>query len=42
MLIEGALARNPHGRLTTPEDVAQFIALLAKPGSAADWLNGKA
>src|SRR5438876_7364693 len=40
LLIEGALARNPHGRLTTPEDVAQFIALLAKPGSAADWLSG--
>ncbi len=40
LLIEGALARNPHGRLTTPEDVAQFIAILAKPGPAADWLTG--
>jgi NAD(P)-dependent dehydrogenase (short-subunit alcohol dehydrogenase family) len=39
-LIEGALARNPSGRLTTPEDVAAFIALLARPGSAADWLTG--
>lgn len=40
LLIEGALARNPQGRLTTPEDVAHFIALLAKPGPAADWLTG--
>jgi enoyl-[acyl-carrier protein] reductase III len=40
LLIEGALARNPGGRLTTPNDIAHFIALLAKPGSAADWLTG--
>src|SRR5262249_44743519 len=40
LLIEVALPRNPSGRLTTPEDVAAFISLLAKPGSAADWLNG--
>ncbi|HUP27907.1 MAG TPA: SDR family oxidoreductase [Chloroflexia bacterium] len=39
-LIEGALARNPVGRLTTPDDVAHFIALLAKPGPGADWLSG--
>jgi enoyl-[acyl-carrier protein] reductase III len=40
LLIEGALARNPSGRLTTPDDIAHMIALLAKPGSAADWLTG--
>ena len=39
-LVEGALARNPSGRLTTPQDVARFIALLAKPGPGADWLTG--
>ena len=39
-LVEGALARNPSGRLTTPDDVARFIALLAKPGPYADWLTG--
>ncbi|MDQ6695697.1 MAG: SDR family oxidoreductase [Chloroflexota bacterium] len=39
-LIESALARNPFGRLTTPEDVARFIALMAKKGPAADWLTG--
>src|SRR4051812_24666617 len=40
LLIEGALARNPSGRLTTPDDIAHMIALLARPGSAADWLTG--
>lgn len=40
MLIEVAQARNPSGRLTRPQDVAQFIALLAKPGPAADWVTG--
>jgi NAD(P)-dependent dehydrogenase (short-subunit alcohol dehydrogenase family) len=40
LLIEGALARNPSGRLTTPNDIARFIALLAKPGPAADWVTG--
>jgi NAD(P)-dependent dehydrogenase (short-subunit alcohol dehydrogenase family) len=39
-LVEGALARNPSGRLTTPQDVARLIALLAKPGPAADWVTG--
>lgn len=39
-LVEGALARNPSGRLTTPQDVARFIVLLAKPGPGADWLTG--
>lgn len=37
-LAEGALARNPHGRLTVPEDVASLIAVLAGPASA--WLTG--
>lgn len=36
--IELALARNPHGRLTTPDDVAEAIALLSEPG--AYWING--
>ncbi|HKP52557.1 MAG TPA: SDR family oxidoreductase [Chloroflexia bacterium] len=40
LLIEGALARNPSGRLTRPTDVAGFIALLARPGSGADWVTG--
>lgn len=39
-LIEGALARNPSGRLTLPTDIANFIALLAMPGSGADWVTG--
>lgn len=39
-LIQGALERNPSGRLTTPPDVARFIALLAQPGPAADWVTG--
>jgi NAD(P)-dependent dehydrogenase (short-subunit alcohol dehydrogenase family) len=37
-MIEGALQSNPHGRLTTPEDVARAIALLARPESA--WITG--
>lgn len=36
--IEKALERNPFGRLTQPEDVANVFALLAKP--EADWING--
>jgi NAD(P)-dependent dehydrogenase (short-subunit alcohol dehydrogenase family) len=39
-LIEVALSRNPSGRLTLPTDIANFIALLAKPGSGADWVTG--
>ncbi len=39
-LVEGALARNPSGKLTLPTDIANFIALLARPGSGADWLTG--
>ncbi len=38
VLIEGALVRNPHGRLTTPEDVASALVLLASPGAA--WISG--
>jgi enoyl-[acyl-carrier protein] reductase III len=37
-MLEFQRARNPAGRLTTPEDVAEVIALLAKPG--ARWLSG--
>jgi enoyl-[acyl-carrier protein] reductase III len=39
-LIDVALSRNPSGRLTVPTDIANFIALLAKPGSGADWVTG--
>lgn len=31
-------ARNPGGRLTTPDDVAELVALLCRPG--ARWLSG--
>jgi NAD(P)-dependent dehydrogenase (short-subunit alcohol dehydrogenase family) len=37
-MIEVATARNPHGRLTTPEDVAQALVALATP--ATHWING--
>lgn len=37
-MIEGALARNPLGRLTRPSDVADFICLLATDEAA--WVNG--
>lgn len=33
-----ALERNPHGRLTTPEDVARCLVALARPETA--WLTG--
>jgi enoyl-[acyl-carrier protein] reductase III len=39
-LVEMALMRNPSGRLTTPNDVAAFIALMALPSSGADWVTG--
>jgi NAD(P)-dependent dehydrogenase (short-subunit alcohol dehydrogenase family) len=35
---ERALALNPAGRLTTPQDVAAAVALLVEPG--AQWING--
>ena len=37
-LARRALERNPHGRLTTPEDVAQCLVALARPETA--WLTG--
>ncbi len=37
-IAERALARNPHGRLTTPEDVARCLVALAGPGTA--WMTG--
>jgi len=38
VLIEAAKRRNPHGRLTTPEDVADCLIELSKAGTA--WLTG--
>lgn len=35
---QAVLARNPHGRLTTPEDVAQCIVALSGPATA--WMTG--
>lgn len=37
-IVEGALSRNPHGRITTPDDVARAIALLSRPEAA--WITG--
>lgn len=37
-LIDKAQSGNPHGRLTTPEDVAEFVALLSRTDSA--WMTG--
>ncbi|MDP3722049.1 MAG: SDR family oxidoreductase [Candidatus Omnitrophota bacterium] len=37
-MMEFAKQRNPHHRLTTPEDVARAIAILANSG--ADWVTG--
>lgn len=37
-LMEETKARNPFKRMTTPEDVANFIYLLSLP--EADWING--
>lgn len=37
-MLEGALRRNPHGRLTTPEDVARAIRVLSLPGIG--WMTG--
>jgi enoyl-[acyl-carrier-protein] reductase (NADH) len=33
-----AVQRNPHKRLTTPEDVAKAVVALCKPGT--DWITG--
>jgi NAD(P)-dependent dehydrogenase (short-subunit alcohol dehydrogenase family) len=37
-LLDGAQARNPYGRLTTPQDVAAAIGVLAQPGTY--WMTG--
>ncbi|HWP36480.1 MAG TPA: SDR family oxidoreductase [Gemmatimonadales bacterium] len=37
-LFEQAARRNPHKRLTTPEDVAQAVVALCNPGT--DWITG--
>jgi enoyl-[acyl-carrier-protein] reductase (NADH) len=37
-LVESARRRNPSGRLTTPEDVARAVVVLAHPDTA--WLTG--
>ena len=37
-LIEQSKNRNPYKRLTTPEDVANTVYLLAQP--EASWING--
>jgi len=37
-MIEGAQARNPHRRLTTPADVAEAIATLCQQGT--HWVTG--
>jgi enoyl-[acyl-carrier-protein] reductase (NADH) len=37
-LFAGAAQRNPHKRLTTPEDVAKALVALCSPGT--DWITG--
>ncbi len=37
-MLDGALRRNPRGRLTSPEDVARTIRVLSLPGIG--WLTG--
>ncbi len=37
-MIEIAKRKNPHGRLTTPEDVAKVISLICKDGG--EWISG--
>ena len=37
-LRDRAMATNPAGRLTCPEDVAAFVSLLVEPGAA--WVSG--
>ena len=37
-MVEAARARNPHRRLTTPEDVAQALIALARPETR--WITG--
>ena len=38
LLIDGATAKNPSGRLTTPEDVADAVVSLCSPKAA--WITG--
>jgi NAD(P)-dependent dehydrogenase (short-subunit alcohol dehydrogenase family) len=38
LLIDGALQKNPSGRLTTPEDVADAVIALCSPNS--HWITG--
>ncbi len=33
LLVDGAIARNPSGRLTTPEDIADAVVALSSPGT---------
>ncbi len=37
-MVEDARRRNPHGRLTTPRDVAECLVALSAPGTA--WMTG--
>lgn len=37
-MLEAARLKNPHGRLTTPEDVAKVVVMLCDP--ASDWISG--
>lgn len=37
-LVEAAAARNPHRRLTRPEDIADFLVAVAVPATA--WMTG--
>ena len=37
-LVDQARRRNPSGRLTTPEDVARALVVLAHPDTA--WITG--
>lgn len=37
-MLDVARRKNPHGRLTTPEDVAKVISLLCKDGG--EWISG--
>ena len=38
VMVESAAKRNPHGRLTTPQDVARALVALARPETA--WITG--
>lgn len=37
-MVDAAMTRNPHGRLTTPQDVADALAVLATPQT--HWMTG--